>query len=336
MGIERIEEELDKVPKSDSNITWNATALAILKAQVTAVMDTLVPASPTAGSLNDILSKAAGANTFDKATDSLEAISEAIAALAALLPTQTLSAANDTVTAGFYAQTTLHAVDADLAVGNIATGKTIFGFAGTYDTEAGNPVAAGEMKTGQIAFVNGSKVTGSGTVTLNAANDTVSAGYYEATDLHTVDADLATANIKSGVTIFGIAGTYDTEAANPVAAGEMKTGQIAFVNGSKVTGSGTVTLNAANDTVSAGYYEATDLLTVDADITREEAEMLIGMGKEISVLPEPEPATAAKIVPEPEPDISAHIPDQPAAPPRRASSGSKKPTPAAGFPGSPA
>jgi len=37
--------------------------------------------TPTVGSLYDILSKAAGANTFDKATDSLEAISEAIAVI---------------------------------------------------------------------------------------------------------------------------------------------------------------------------------------------------------------------------------------------------------------
>lgn len=35
-----------------------------------------MPVSPTAGSLNDILSKAAGGNTFDKATDSLESLGE--------------------------------------------------------------------------------------------------------------------------------------------------------------------------------------------------------------------------------------------------------------------
>ena len=44
----------------------------------TTAIDTVVPLSPTAGALSDILSKAAGARTFDKATDSLEAIRDKI------------------------------------------------------------------------------------------------------------------------------------------------------------------------------------------------------------------------------------------------------------------
>lgn len=178
----------------------------------------------------------------------------------------TLSNANDTVAAGFYEATTLHAVDADLAAANIKNGVVIFGITGTYDYEATNPVIAARMKTGDIAFVNGSKITGSGTKTLSTANDTVSAGYYAATTLSAVDTDLAAGNIATGITIFGIAGSYDTEAGTPVAAGEMKTGQIAFVNGSKITGTGTKTLSAANDTVAAGYYAVTTLHAVDTDL----------------------------------------------------------------------
>ncbi|MFC1910458.1 hypothetical protein ACFLXC_04120 [Chloroflexota bacterium] len=45
---------------------------------------------------------------------------------------QTLSAASETVNKGVYHATTLSAVDADLAVGNISDGVTIFGFLGTY------------------------------------------------------------------------------------------------------------------------------------------------------------------------------------------------------------
>lgn len=70
--------ELLKVPKSDSNVTWNATALASVNAEVDTALNTIVPASPTAGSLNDFLSKAGGGNTFDKSTDSLEAIRDII------------------------------------------------------------------------------------------------------------------------------------------------------------------------------------------------------------------------------------------------------------------
>jgi hypothetical protein len=59
------------------------------------------------------------------------AVKTVVDGLAALLPTKTLSTANDTVAAGYYEATTLHAVDADLATGNIKSGVTIFGIEGT-------------------------------------------------------------------------------------------------------------------------------------------------------------------------------------------------------------
>lgn len=71
---------------------------------------------------------------------------------------KTLSAANDTVAEGYYAATTLHAVDADLAVGNIAVGKTVFGLAGTYTSDA--TAAEGDIASGKTAYVNGVKITG--------------------------------------------------------------------------------------------------------------------------------------------------------------------------------
>ena len=49
---------------------------ADVNTEVDTALNTIVPASPTAGSVNDILSKAAGGNTFVKATDSLEALGE--------------------------------------------------------------------------------------------------------------------------------------------------------------------------------------------------------------------------------------------------------------------
>jgi hypothetical protein len=66
------------------------------------------------------------------------------------------------------------------------------------------------------------------TQTLSAASTVVNAGYYAATMLNTVDSDLAPGNIKTGVTIFGVTGTYTgsggtTSAPFPVA----KTGQTA-------------------------------------------------------------------------------------------------------------
>jgi hypothetical protein len=80
------------------------------------------------------------------------------------LVTKKLSATSDTVEQGFYAATTLHAVDADLATANIKAGVTIFGIEGKTEvvdtTEAGNPAAAGDIALGKIAFVNGAKITG--------------------------------------------------------------------------------------------------------------------------------------------------------------------------------
>ena len=45
---------------------------------------------------------------------------------------QVLDATTDTVKAGYYSATTLHAIDADLNAGNIAVSTTIFGITGTY------------------------------------------------------------------------------------------------------------------------------------------------------------------------------------------------------------
>ena len=61
----------------------------------------------------------------------IAAVQTVVDSLAGLLPTKTLSDANDTVAAGYYEATTLHAVDADLATGNIKSGVTIFGIEGT-------------------------------------------------------------------------------------------------------------------------------------------------------------------------------------------------------------
>jgi hypothetical protein len=80
--------ELAKVPKSDSNVTWNATALASIQTEaedalVTHRLDELLNADsdidgaapPTVGSVfHELMSKTAGSFTFDQTTDALEAL----------------------------------------------------------------------------------------------------------------------------------------------------------------------------------------------------------------------------------------------------------------------
>ncbi|HAT71681.1 MAG TPA: hypothetical protein DCS63_02565 [Elusimicrobia bacterium] len=125
------------------------------------------------------------------------------------LTTQTLNPANDTVNEGVYAATTLHAVDADLAAGNIAVSTIIFGITGTYTGDA--DATAADILNPKTAYVSGVKLTGSITTqSLSAGSNNVAAGGYVGTTLSEVDADLAAGNIKSGTAIFGITGTLTT------------------------------------------------------------------------------------------------------------------------------
>jgi hypothetical protein len=80
--------ELAKVPKSDSTVTWNATALASIQSEaedaiIAHRLDELLNADsdidgaapPTVGSVfHELMTKTAGSFTFDQTTDSLEAV----------------------------------------------------------------------------------------------------------------------------------------------------------------------------------------------------------------------------------------------------------------------
>jgi len=188
------------------------------------------------------------------------------------LTTQTLTNSNDTVTAGNYTSTTLSAVDTDLVTANIKAGITIFGISGkteVVDTTSGDAVAD-EILTGKKAWVDGVEITGSLTTqSLTDTNDTVIAGNYAGTTLSAVDTDLVIANIKAGITIFGITGkteVVDTSTGDAVAA-NLLSGKIAWVDGLEVTGTiDTQTLSDTNTTVAEGFYAATNLATIDADL----------------------------------------------------------------------
>ncbi len=110
----------------------------------------------------------------------------------------------------------------------------------------------------QLQVVTDQKVDGLATPkALSPATAVVSAGYYAATNLTAVDADLAAANIKTNVTIFGVAGTLCT-----YATGVPKTGQttsyLAKDDGDYQTG---IALPNPRFTVQADTNCVTDNLT---------------------------------------------------------------------------
>ncbi len=136
--------------------------------------------------------------------------------LTGTMPTQTLSAADDTVAAGYYAATTLSAEDSDLASANIMSGKNIFGFASdsnVVNTSSGD-AAEGDILIGKKAWVDGGEVTGTATdgIDFNGVDGSKSFkipdGLYSGSKTATAnDTNLVAANIKCGMTIFGVTGS---------------------------------------------------------------------------------------------------------------------------------
>ncbi|MBB1127437.1 DUF1566 domain-containing protein, partial [Thiospirillum jenense] len=136
--------------------------------------------------------------------------------------------------------------------------------------------AVGDVLTGKT-FCNSSACGQTGTMANNGAQDitpstsaqTITAGYHNGSGVVAGDANLNSHNIKSGVSIFGVAGhsnVVDTSSGDAVA-DDILLNKKAWVDGAEVTGSiPTQTLSAANTTVSAGYYATTPLDTVDSDL----------------------------------------------------------------------
>jgi len=111
--------------------------------------------------------------------------------------------------------------------GDVRSGKKYWGLLG----------GTGNWGVRDGAMTEGSNVTGgSGLLTVIIPD-----GYYSGKTATVNDTNLATENIKSGVTIFGVAGATNvidtTEAAVPAAAANISAGKKAFVNGALVTGS---------------------------------------------------------------------------------------------------
>ena len=107
---------------------------------------------------------------------------------------------------------------------HLATGERVQG-TNTYDSDTTDANAsASEILSGRTAYVNKNKITGemtnngavSGTISTKAGTYTVPAGYHSGLGSVAIDsteqAKIIASNIKSGVTILGVEGTYSGEA----------------------------------------------------------------------------------------------------------------------------
>lgn len=134
-----------------------------------------------------------------------------------------------------YGNTTLiDLTDATLGVSDvdkILSGESAYGKDGekivgtcTFDADTSDATAsASEILSGQTAYVNGSKVTGtmanqggtSGTIDDLSTPYTIAEGYYDGSGTVSIDstesAKIIPSNIKDGVEILGVTGTYTGE-----------------------------------------------------------------------------------------------------------------------------
>ncbi|OQW91573.1 MAG: hypothetical protein BWK78_04255 [Thiotrichaceae bacterium IS1] len=176
--------------------------------------------------------------------------------------------------------------DANLVTGNIKSGITLFGVNGKTEvvdtTEATSPATATTLLSGKKAFVNGVAVTGTvpagANVTGTAGNlvMTIPNGLYLGSETATAnDADLIASNIKNGIDLFGVLGTY-----NPlIATGNATVAQVlsgqTFSNSSSSgltgtmpnLGAVTITPSTTPQTIAAGYHDGSGTVVGDADLT---------------------------------------------------------------------
>ena len=170
--------------------------------------------------------------------------------------------------------------DVHLVASNIKSGISLFGVAGTFTSDAN--AEANQILSGKTAYVKGNKITGSigskgsTTYTPGVNNQTISKGQYLSENQTILgDMDLKAANIKNGVEIFGVTGTFTSDA-NAIA-NQILSGKTAYVKGNKITGSmankagATVTASTTTSDAtytyvtipSVGYYDTSSKVKIE-------------------------------------------------------------------------
>lgn len=162
----------------------------------------------------------------------------------------------------------------------IQSGSSGSGPSGIDTTISTNAASASDILSGKKAYVNGSLITGnipslaSKSYTPGTSNQTISSGrYLSGTQTILGDANLVSDNIRSGVNIFGVNGSYtasnnengvgiDTSDATATS-DDIRSGKTAYINGVKISGNivertaSDVTINETSIDIPAGIYDGT-------------------------------------------------------------------------------
>lgn len=190
---------------------------------------------------------------------------------------------------------------AKIIAGNIKLGVTILGVNGSLDASgidtSDATAAVGEILTPKTAYVNGNKLTGTmpnigaqtADISAKATSITLTAGYHNgsgAIKIATAEQNkIITGNIKSGITILGVAGkteVIDTANVTDSAVNaNILSGKKAFINGTALTGSmtnvgaqtGTISTKFGTVTPTQGYHNGSGSISIH---TNEQAKIIAG------------------------------------------------------------
>ncbi len=227
---------------------------------------------------NDLTAE--GPNVFVPAGYYASAASKAVAAGKATTPATTITS-NPTISVDSAGKITASVSGTKSVTPTVSAGYVSSGTAGTItvsgsatkqlatqaaktvtpSTSEQTAIAAGTYATGDVkvaaipsSYVKPATTVDAKTYTPSRNTATIIAAGTLCLGAQTIagDADLVAANIKKGVSIFGVTGTYTSDAT--AAAANIHSGKTAYVNGVKVTG----TAKTYDQGVADGYADALD------------------------------------------------------------------------------
>lgn len=188
--------------------------------------------------------------------------------------------ADQAIPLGFHNGTGIVAGDADLVPGNIRSGVSIFGVVGATDIANtgdanldANFLVVGYSGYDSGVLINGALPNATQNFSPGAADVAIPRGYYDGTSVVLGDVNLASGNIKSGATIFGVSGSstvVDTADAvlDPAF---LLAGYTGYDDGVKKAGTmpnstRSFTPGTTAQTVPLGYHDGTGSVAGDANL----------------------------------------------------------------------